>query len=129
MAMPKGKKPIIFSDKVIMEIISKKLTEEKKDKESVLGLIGTLNLFMFPVNEVLRSLLSTENAKSICQKAVKEGSIKFIRLLGGCLLLLPKNDLMEIYNEIQKRNFQFNVQPPNQIEALSLIEKALMTGE
>lgn len=129
MAMPKGKKPIIFSDKGIMEIISKKLTEEKKDKESILGLFGTLNLSMSSVDESLTNLLSTENAKSICMKAVKEGSIKFIRLLGGCLLLLPKNDLMEIYNEIQKRNFQYNAQPPNQIEALSFIEKALMTSE
>lgn len=125
--MPKGKKPLIFSDKWIMEIISRKLTKEKKDDESILGLLGTLNLSMSPVDNDLINLLNTEKTIAICQKATKEGSIKSIRLLGGCLLLLPRYNLLEIYNEIQ--NFKFYIQVPNQIEALSFIQKALIMGE
>ncbi|MBI2472580.1 MAG: hypothetical protein HYV59_15305 [Planctomycetes bacterium] len=124
MAMPKGKKPLLFSNKEIMEIILKKLAKEKKDKESILGLIGTLNMSMSPVNEELTSLIDAKTAKAICQKAVTEGSIKFIRLMGGCLLLLPKDDLIEIYKGIQETNFQFNIQVPNQIEALSFIKES-----
>jgi hypothetical protein len=123
MAMPKDKKPLIFCDKRIIEIISEKLTKEKKDEESILGLIGTLDLSKSQVNGGLTRLLGAKNVKSICQRAVKEGSIKFIRLFAGCSLFLSKDDLLEIYNEIQKTNFQFNVQVPNQEAALNFIKE------
>lgn len=127
MAMPKGKKPLIFSDKRIMEIICEKVIKEKQNKESILGLFGTLNLSMSPVDKELTNLLNTEKAEAICQRAAKEGSITSIRLLGSCLLLLPMYNLLELYNEIQ--HIQFYIQVPNQIEALSFIQKALIIGE
>jgi hypothetical protein len=122
MALPKGKKPTICDDNNIKELILEKATKEKKYAECLLGLIGTLNLTMSPVNEGLIKLVNIEKAKSICRKAIEDGSIRFIRLFGGCLLLLSKNDLMELYKDVQKKYFQYPIRVPNQIEALSFIK-------
>ena len=105
MAMPKSKKPRMFNDEKIRGLIVDKATKETKDKECLLGLIGTLKLSMSAIPEGLIELITAEDAKSICKKTIKEGSIKFIRLFGGCLLLLSEDDLEEMYNDIQKTGF------------------------
>jgi len=125
MAMPKSKKPRMFNDEIIRGFILDKATKEIKDKEYLLGLIGTLKLSMSPAPEGLIEMITAENAKSICKKTIKEGSIKFIRLFGGCLLLLSKGNLKEIYNDIQKASFQFNIHVPNQIDAVSFINSEI----
>ncbi|MBA7592813.1 hypothetical protein ES708_35007 [subsurface metagenome] len=125
MAMPKSKKSRIFNDEIIRRFILNKSTKEIKDKEYLLGLIGTLKLSMSPVPEGLIELITAENAKSICKKTIKEGSIKFVRLFGGCLLLLLKDNLKEIYNNIPKTSFQFNIHVPNQIDAVNFISSEI----
>jgi hypothetical protein len=132
MAMPEGRKPRIFRDERISELILEKAGKSRKDRESMLGLIGTLHLTNYPVDAELTKLIDSEHAKSLCRRAIEDGSVKFIRLLGGCQVLLSKDDLKDIYNDFQKASFQFNLHVPNQIEALSsinaIIKEAFSTG-
>src|SRR3989304_2709338 len=95
-----------------------KVRNELKEKESLLGLIGTLNLSMSLVPEELIDLITAEKVRSICKKTIATDSIKFIRLLGGSLLFLSKNDINELYQNVADQDFQYHVNVPNQIEAL-----------
>ncbi|MBF0555179.1 MAG: hypothetical protein HQK96_11600 [Nitrospirae bacterium] len=123
MAMPTGQSPNIFRDASIIQIINDKLADN--DKESILGLFGTLKLAM-PTNvTTLSNLIPPGKANAICSKAVKENLAQSIRLLGGCISLsMEKETLRELHNKFEEK-FETPYDIPNQKKALDFIKEFL----
>jgi hypothetical protein len=117
MALPVGVKPSLLKDISFKEILIKKATLEKEDQENILELVGILKLSYSEIPTKLMVLIRPDDAKQLCHKAVKAGSFKSMRLLGGLSTIFPdlpfceKKDylivLEKIFNDINVPNMNY----------------------
>ena len=126
MAYQEGGVPAPLKDESFLNMLSKKMQQERNIQESVLSIMGTLFLASCEIPENFLKMINPEKALQICKHAqAEEKVIKFIRLIGGLIALSLKEHIDWIKEkgipDILKITFDLEV--PNQAIAIKKLKE------